>query len=55
MDILEGFEYASNSEYASVTQAFLQNHPPYSQYARPWTYISYKYVKVEQSFVLTVF
>ena len=36
LDIQEGCEYASSSEYAIVTQGFVENGPPYSsgsQYA----------------------
>ena len=51
---MEGSEYVSGSEYASVTQSSVENGPPYpsgSQHAKPWTYTIYEYVKVTQGSV----
>ena len=45
IDIWQGLEYASTSEYASVTQGSVENGPSYSsgsQYARAWIYIRFK-------------
>ena len=50
----QGLEYASSSEYASVTQGSIENGPSYSsgsQYARAWIYIGCEYVKVTQGSV----
>ena len=49
IDVWEGSEYASSSDYASVTRVSVENGWPYSsrsQYARAWIYIGYEYVKV---------
>ena len=54
IDIWQGLEYASSSEYASVTQGSIENGPSYSsgsQYARAWIYIGCEYVKVTQGSV----
>ena len=54
IDIWQGLEYASSSEYASVTQGSIENGPSYSsgsQYARAWIYICCEYVKVTQGSV----
>ena len=51
MEISEGSEYASSSEYASVKKDSLENCPTYSsgsQYARAWIYIGHGYVKVHR-------
>ena len=66
IDIWQGFEYALNSEYVSVTQGFCskghiihvwQNfeYSSDSQYARVWIYKGCECVKVTQGYVQTVF
>ena len=54
IDIWQGLEYASSSEYASVTQGSIGNGPSYSsgsQFARAWIRIRCENVKVTQSSV----
>ena len=44
IDIWQGSEYASNCEYASITQSSVENGPSYYsdyQYARAWMYTRY--------------
>ena len=51
IDIWEGSQCTSRSEYASVTHGSIENGPPFSlgsQYTRAWIYIGYEYVKVTQ-------
>ena len=52
--IWQGLEYASSSEYASVTQGSIENGPSHSlgsQCAKAWIYIGCEYVKVTQGSV----
>ena len=54
IDIWQGSEYASSSDYVSVTQGSVENDPSYSsgsQYARAWIYKVCEYVKVTQGSV----
>ena len=54
IDIWQGLEYASSSEYASVTQGSIESGPSYSsgsQYARAWIYLGCEFVKVKQGSV----
>ena len=54
IDIWQGLEYASSSEYASVTQGSIENGLSYSsgsQYARVWIYLGCEFVKVRQGSV----
>ena len=54
IDIWQGLEYVSSSEYANVTQGSIENGPSYSsgsQCTRTLIYIGCEYVKVTQGSV----